>query len=734
MVGFTKALILVKHGKLFNGFPNKQGYYTDGSTAKGLVTIAYLEFFTDSLNGIYMGNRYNTVIDGLNISYTSDGGQTWQNTQTNINNCLASGLYWKNKDSVFLCAFNQNTYQMYVYLSKDKGKTWQITNGILSTNASDCQIYFPTPSHGYAFSSYYYGETIDGGNTWTPVTYNAKIIQTMLKFKNGQVLICADDTPKTVFPNCKFSSIPNSSGTKIGSNQLADLGYGKVYSASGYSVTEQKLEYSSDSGKTWKSQVIAKKSYTGDNDLYGVAFLNSKIGIAVGTYLSSYVTTNGGTTWQKYVHGGAEGFKKIYCKTKDKCFITGNAGRLFRTNDGGLTWNYRDLYSTTLQNVVFPTTDTGYVSASGVIFRTIDGGNNWTKFIQPDDGSFLSFPTKDTGYVGYSSGWVNKTVDAGQTWNPAIDVTYLNNIGYGGGGACFRSTSEGLVSGPDNLLYTNDGGDSWKSITLSLSGYAANSIIDLNGRDWIVMGGNGQVYKCNKNLNCSLKYFNNPNNYTYYSGYKQDTNNIYLVTINDTLVVTHDGGNTWKKTKDSLFGKVTFPTLYSNVCYSAFGTYVYKGVFKSQTISKQFAKIDNQTLTCTITNDANENYNASILLITNTLDTIALSANTVITSGISVSIKIPNTIQANTYTILIQPTDTAAFSVVQSQSFTLTGISITETEKPLIVKVVGNRIVCDCLNLEIYNTVGQRMQNNSELPNGIYIVKCNNVSQKIIKS
>ena len=47
--------------------------------------------------------------------------------------------------------------------------------------------------------------------------------------------------------------------------------------------------------------------------------------------------------------------------------------------------------------------------------------------------------------------------------------------------------------------------------------------------------------------------------------------------------------------------------------------------------------------------------------------------------------------------------------------------------------VVGNRIVCDdCLNLEIYNTLGQRMQNNSELPIGIYIVKCNNKTQKVI--
>ena len=62
----------------------------------------------------------------------------------------------------------------------------------------------------------------------------------------------------------------------------------------------------------------------------------------------------------------------------------------------------------------------------------------------------------------------------------------------------------------------------------------------------------------------------------------------------------------------------------------------------------------------------------------------------------------------------------------------MTGITEIETEKIPYIKVMGNRIVCECADLEIYNTLGQRIQCNTELPAGIYIVKCNNLTQKVI--
>ncbi len=705
---------------VFNGFPNKQGYYTNGSTAKGLVTKAYLEFYTDSLNGIYMGNRYNTIIDGLDIAYTSDGGQTWQNTQTNINNCLASGLYWKNIDSVFLCAFNQNTSQMYVYLSTNKGKSWKQTSGLLSSKGNSCQIYFSTPLHGYAFSTYYYGETIDGGNTWTTTTYNGKIIQTMLKFKNGQVLICADDTPKTVFPNCKFTSIQNSNGTKMGASQIADLGFGRLYSVAGDNAsTEQIVNFSTDSGKIWKSQLITPSSYSSNTYLYGIAFLTEKIGISVGNNLSSFVTFDGGITWTKHIHGGAEGLNKLFCKTKNECYITGNTGRLFHTIDGGDTWNYKDLYASKLGEIEFPTPDTGYISANKAIFRTIDGGLNWTSFPHNTQGTLIKFPTKDTGYIGFTNGdpYIQKTTDGGETWNYTLEAS-------GGTGIAFRTANEGLMTGSNNLLYTTDGSDNWN---VKATGIVATKILPVKD-NWLVLN-TGNIYLCDKNINCTLKY--KDDSYSLLNLISRDSNTIIITAQNDSVLISKDSGITWDKEYFPFYnGQLSFGD--KNTLYSL-GVNIYKGVFKAQTTSSIFSMIDNQTISCKVTNDAKESYYASIILINNLQDTIIINSNIQINNDLQFPITIPTTIKTGaSFKIQITPIDTVAFSTIESQTFTATDIEDIKSSKLPNIKIIGNKIVCDCNDLKIFNTLGQQLQNGSELSNGIYIIKCNNVTQKII--
>jgi photosystem II stability/assembly factor-like uncharacterized protein len=485
---------------------------------------------------------------------------------------------------------------------------------------------------------------------------------------------------------------------------------------------------SSDSGKTWKTKTVdAYKQFN------SITFLDQLNGVIVSDQLTTYITKDGGISWTKSVYGGAEGFNKIYCKTKDECFITGNSGRLFHTTDGGTTWDFRDLYNGALQNVVFPTNDTGYISASGSIFRTIDAGTNWIRFKQGTGGGFMYFPTKDTGFVGYASGSsdIAKTTDAGQTWHYLADMTYMNNIGYGGGAACFRSTTEGLVSGSNNLLYTNDGGSSWQ---VKAKGIGASSIISINN-NWVIVNPQN-IYVCDKDINCTLKHSIN-NNYNLGIPHKRDSNTIYLFQAyknsytTDSILISNDGGNTWKSSPDSTFGS-NFSFGNWNTVYS-FVSGINKGVYKSQTTSSQFNQIDNQTLSCTITNDANENYSASVLLIMNSFDTIVINKNILINNGTPLTIKIPNTVQVGTsYKIVVQPTDTIAFSSVVSQTFILTDIGIVENEKALTIKVVGQVIVCNCSNLEIFNTLGQRMQNDAELPVGIYIVKYNNLTQKII--
>jgi len=713
---------------IYNGFPNKKGYYSNNGLYDSLITNVTIGFSPDSLHGIYIGKQYPKFKNGIVVAYTADGGASWQNTQTDFSNCYLSGLCWKTKDSAFVSVYNEITYETYIYLTTNRGKSWQQTSGMLTLSTykyswtGDYQLYFANSKHGYAFTTGYYGETTDGGNTWTRVDLPKMQTNAKLQFSNGQVLINTDSIVNLTFPACRFSNI-TISGHYQEITQYADLGNGKVFGVG--SITEgagnYDIVFSSDSGRTWTNQVF--KTY-----INGIVFLNANVGIAVSDHLNSFVTNDGGSTWTNYVYGAEKGFGTLFCKTKDECFMTSGSG-LWHTTDGFTTWNYQKLtFTGSLHLITFSTPDTGYVSGSGFIFRTIDGGQNWTKFNNYADGRYMNFPTKDTGYIGTDYSWgegdVYKTVDAGQTWTDMSDMTYVNNYGQGSG--YFRSSTEGLIAGTNSLLYTNDGANTWQNKAV---GFGASAIYAVND-NWIVTSGN-KIYLCDKEINCTLKYSDNTGFYS--DLLNPDSSTLFILSKNDSSIISKDGGNTWQKEYyPNHGGTLTFAD--ARTVYQINGYSIYKGIIKAQTTSSQFTKVDNQTISCTITNDAKENYNASVLLVTSTSDTITVSQNIAITNGVPVSIILPNTLQTGTtYKIVIQPTDTAAFSSVQSQTFTLTGVGIVENERQLLIKVVGNTIICNCQTpFETYNTLGQRMQNNGELPTGIYIVKCGNTTQKVV--
>ena len=682
---------------------------------------------------MYPDNTRGFIHNGKTVYKTGDGAISWTKMpMTGIPADMQIRTLWiKNADTVFAVVTNLIN-GVRIFLSPDKGNTWtQVAENIRSnvTYQTIYSFYFPSPLIGFGYGYDLYTTTTDGGKTWVNHRETEDQAQSYTKtfsYPNGRTVIFFDN--KILLS----SNGDPATATQVG-NTSAWVNDAVGFGADVYAIDDfGNFYYSTDSGSTWKSRVILNRA--SHNHLNSMCFFNKDTGVVVSPDLTSLVTTDGGVTFTKYVHGAADGFNKIYCKTKDECYITGNAGRLFHTTDGGDTWTYRDLQGGTLVEVEFPTNDTGFVSGGGVIFRTIDAGQTWTKFKQPTGGGFIDFPTKDTGFVGYSNGSlpdIAKTTDGGQTWNTWLaDMTYATNKRYGGG-VCFRSTTEGLVSGDNCLLYTNDGGSTWQ---VKAKGIGASAIIPVND-NWLIVNGIG-VYLCDKNVNCVLKH-SIDSNYNLGMPVKRDLNTIYLSqsyeynNITDSLLVSNDGGNTWESTQDS-----SYRWMYSfggkNTVYSLLNG-IFKSVIKSQTISSRFTKTDNQTIQCTITNDANEGYSASVLLITDMLDTVVINKNVFIDNGTPLSIKIPAVIQVGTiYKILIQPIDTIAYSKVESQTFTVTGIKNLEIEKFPLIKVIENRIVCECTNLEIYNTLGQRMQTDTELPAGIYIVKCNNITKKVI--
>jgi photosystem II stability/assembly factor-like uncharacterized protein len=688
---------------------------------------------------MYPDNTNGFLYNQVTAYKTADGAKTWTKLpMTGIPTDMQIRTIWiKNADTVFAVVTNL-VNGVRIFLSSDKGNTWTQVAQNIYNSASYVTIfsfYFPTPTVGFAYGYDLYVTTTDGGKTWVnhPFVYDgyAKSYTKTYSYPNGKTILFFDNQIQLSLNGDPNPAKVTQAGTT--SDWVTDVvAFGANVSAidkSGY------LYYSVDSGATWNSKAILNR-YT-QNALESMYFFDKNNGVVVCGLLTSLVTTDGGTTWTKYVHAAADGFNKIYCKTKDECYITGNAGRLFHTIDGGSNWNYRDLQGGKLVEVEFPTKDTGYVSGGGVIFRTIDAGVNWTKFTQSTGGGFIDFPTKDTGFVGYSTGTpaIKKTMDAGKTWHWADDMTYdLNKTG--GGGACFRSTIEGLVTGDNNLLYTNDGGNSWQNKAVGITG---NEISATNDNGWVILSiydstvnslqqGFIRMYKCDKDINCK-KTITTANG----GGLKKVNDSTLCFQSGDSIYFSKNYGNTWKSQLYwNGYEDLWFST--TQIAYSIGIGSIYKAWFASNlTITN--IKENNNTLSITLSSiDGVSSTNTTIYLLNNVGDTV-YSLNKVIESNKLFSITLPNTITDGTYSIIIMPNDTLLYNKTQSQPFfiTTTNVEIFDKDKNPNIKIIGNTIVCNCQTpYETYNIVGQRMQNNTELPIGMYIVKCNNIVQKVI--
>jgi photosystem II stability/assembly factor-like uncharacterized protein len=238
-------------------------------------------------------------------------------------------------------------------------------------------------------------------------------------------------------------------------------------------------------------------------------------------------------------------------------------GIIMKSVDAGLTFYpiNSSAFSTTgteLQSVYFTSADTGFVGGglytptsppsygNGFIYRTVDGGANWTPVLTNVPAIFNSicFYSNNIGYATASSpgchAVVYKTINGGITWSsiytdPTTATTLYNialtddNTGYisgqdGSNLAFIIKIAAGAISGPTSystynyfrgvhfispstgfmlaaansssptfyILKTTDAGTTW-NIVYSSSGYNYESCMQFDGVNGFAVGGNALI-------------------------------------------------------------------------------------------------------------------------------------------------------------------------------------------------------------------------------------------------
>lgn len=241
-------------------------------------------------------------------------------------------------------------------------------------------------------------------------------------------------------------------------------------------------------------------------------------------------------------------------------WLADNTGVLWHRTNGSESW----ALAVTGKNFIeldFITSLIGYGITSDAVYKTINGGAEWTVLTMPGSiGNAIYFLNKDTGFIS-GSGVIYKTTNGGGAWNTTtiegvcfVDFYFMN--------AATGIAAANHESGYKSIWRTTNGGESWNNV-YEAENYFINAIWFTSETTGWAVGyydkmGWGHLPAIQKSIDGGLTWQN-----IYINRYPGPTKGEELLDIrfkNEMegfavstymeSVITSDGGQTWKVTYD----------------------------------------------------------------------------------------------------------------------------------------------------------------------------------------
>ncbi|MCK5079274.1 MAG: PKD domain-containing protein, partial [Bacteroidales bacterium] len=236
------------------------------------------------------------------------------------------------------------------------------------------------------------------------------------------------------------------------------------------------------SAQTWNYVTNSGTDYI----LYGMSFPpdQSIVGYACGmdgTYNQPGIvikTTDGGDNWTEVwpVTGSIDGLQGIWFIDENVGFASGWNNYFIKTTDGGINWTPVSCGTNVwyYTDVEFWDTDNGvacaYMNSSDqCVFVTDDGGDTWTQATSGVLGNMMAVCYADatTLFAVNTSGNVYKSTDGGHNWTVKSSLPALLF------GVDFADANFGVVGAEEKIFATNNGGDSWTTYTTGYENFYA---------------------------------------------------------------------------------------------------------------------------------------------------------------------------------------------------------------------------------------------------------------------
>ena len=243
--------------------------------------------------------------------------------------------------------------------------------------------------------------------------------------------------------------------------------------------------------------------------LFATCFPTDREGWMVGELGRIFRTTDGGETWERQDAGTKRPFLAIACLDPRTAWIAGKEGIVYGTTDGGATWTAAKTGSTRhVFSLQFANRERGHGAGDfGTMIHTEDGGRSWTVAQVPpevklpesafdtgvDPGDInlygMSYGDADHLWVVGEFGTIMASADGGLTFrqqHAPIETTLS--------GVHFVDARRGWAVGIDaTILRTEDGGDTWTAQTAPVQRSFYDVVV--RGQNGWIVGNSGTILK-----------------------------------------------------------------------------------------------------------------------------------------------------------------------------------------------------------------------------------------------
>lgn len=380
---------------------------------------------------------------------------TWNNRNLPVSAGIHDGFIL---DSDHIWCFSNGATPV-IYSTSNGGANWTMNSQI---DRPDVITFYDTQT-GVALDGRTVFSSNNGGQTWTEVSNNAihNSSNDITFGSSANVLMAATlngvptlSTDGGVTWTQKDPGMINVRSYSIAATSDLEFWVGNDLSS---------ISLTTDAGDTWTETSGPDRQIMND-----VFFVTRNIGFACGTGGTLLRTSNAGSNWEDISFGETRAFYCLSGLTANDMWLGANL-RIYHSGDMGASWqekattlggNMIDIHAVSADIVLA-------CSSSGFIFRTDDGGSSWDTVYQTSTQIRSITKIDNQRYLATGfNGLILRSTDQGLTWNvlgaPEPGLQYEKAQFDGEEGWLVTSSFE------KTMWHTTNAGDTWNPITLPI--------------------------------------------------------------------------------------------------------------------------------------------------------------------------------------------------------------------------------------------------------------------------